>query len=286
MRDADVDGRTVLLRGDLNVPLEDGERRRRHPDPRRAADDRAAPRARRIDRPLLAPRAARRTATRRSRWQPVAARLAELLGTDVALAPAVFGDEVEAAVEGLERGDVLLLENTRYEPGETKNDPELASGLAKLADVYVNDAFGAAHRAHATTEGVARHLPGLRGAAARARGARADRRPRRSGQARSVVVLGGAKVTDKIARDRPLPRHRRRDPDRRRHVLQLLPRPGPSRPVTRWSRRRASSWPRIALEMAESSECELRLPTDLVLGERFSAEAEAKSSTASRSPTG
>ena len=72
----------------------------------------------------------------------------------MAVAPGVVGDDVRAAVDGLGRGDVLLLENVRYEPGETKNDPELARSLASLADVYVDDAFGAAHRAHASTEGV------------------------------------------------------------------------------------------------------------------------------------
>ena len=83
----------------------------------------------------------------------------------------MVGDEVERARRRRSAaGEVLLLENSRFEPGETKNDPALARALAALADLYVNDAFGAAHRAHATTEGVAHLLPGLRGPAARARG--------------------------------------------------------------------------------------------------------------------
>src|SRR3984957_16127923 len=81
--------------------------------------------------------------------RPVADRLAELTEAQVTTAPAVIGDDVRALVEDLAPGDILVLENVRYEPGETKNDPELADALAELADVYVNDAFGAAHRAHA-----------------------------------------------------------------------------------------------------------------------------------------
>ena len=87
---------------------------------------------------------------------PVAERLGELIGAPVKLAPGVVGEDVSRAVDELGPGEVLLLENVRYEPGETKNDPDLARSLASLADVYVDDAFGAAHRAHASTEGVAR----------------------------------------------------------------------------------------------------------------------------------
>ena len=95
-------------------------------------------------------------------------------------------------------GDVVLLENIRYEPGETKNDPELAGELAQLADVYVNDAFGAAHRAHASTEGVARKLPEhAAGPAARARGDDAHRLLQNPSRP-LVAVLGGAKVSDKL----------------------------------------------------------------------------------------
>ena len=97
--------------------------------------------------------------------RPAADRLAELTGADVTLAPAVVGDDVRAFADNLAPGDMLVLENVRYEPGETKNDPELAAALAALADVYVDDAFGAAHRAHASTEGVAQliaeHAAGL-----------------------------------------------------------------------------------------------------------------------------
>ena len=87
--------------------------------------------------------------------RPVGKRLGELLAVPVKQAPAVVGEEVSAMASALEAGEVLLLENSRFEPGETKNDPALAEALAGLANIYVNDAFGSAHRAHATTEGVA-----------------------------------------------------------------------------------------------------------------------------------
>src|SRR5207302_10553703 len=94
---------------------------------------------------------------------PLAQRLRELTGAAVMLAPAVVGDEVVRLGEQLQAGEVLMLENVRFEPGETSNDPQLARALAELADVYVDDAFGAAHRAHASTEGVARLLASAAG---------------------------------------------------------------------------------------------------------------------------
>jgi phosphoglycerate kinase len=130
---------------------------------------------------------------------PVAERLSELIDAPVTLAPGVVGNEVSTAVDALGPGDVLLLENVRYEPGETKNDPDLARALASLVDVYVNDAFGAAHRAHASTEGVARLLD------QRAAGLLLEREVDTlmallEAPARPLVaVLGGAKVSDKIA---------------------------------------------------------------------------------------
>jgi phosphoglycerate kinase len=130
--------------------------------------------------------------------RPVAERLSELIDAPVLLAPGTHGPEVAALVRGLSAGDVLLLENIRYEPGETTNDPQLAAALAELADVYVNDAFGTAHRAHASTEGVARliadHAAGLllEREVETLSGLLTD--PTRP----LVAVLGGAKVGDKI----------------------------------------------------------------------------------------
>ena len=130
--------------------------------------------------------------------RPVAERLSQLLNAPVTLAPGTRGPEVAGLARELGPGDVMLLENIRYEPGETKNDPELAADLAALADVYVNDAFGTAHRAHASTEGVA-HL-----VADRAAGLLLEREVTAlSGLLANptrplVAVLGGAKVSDKI----------------------------------------------------------------------------------------
>jgi 3-phosphoglycerate kinase len=129
--------------------------------------------------------------------KPVAERLSELLGKPVPLAPDCVGPEVEKMVQAIKDGDVLLLENVRFHPEEEKNDPEFAKQLASLAEVYVNDAFGTAHRAHASTEGVTKYLPGVAGYLMQKEieylgGALAN--PKRP----FIAVLGGAKVKDKI----------------------------------------------------------------------------------------
>ncbi|MGD6968406.1 phosphoglycerate kinase [Rossellomorea vietnamensis] len=131
------------------------------------------------------------------RLTPVAKRLSELLGKDVAKTDEAYGDSVKAEIEKMSEGDVLLLENVRFYPGETKNDPELAKEFAALADVYVNDAFGAAHRAHASTAGVAEHLPA-------AAGYLLEKELEVLGKALTTperpftAIIGGAKVKDKI----------------------------------------------------------------------------------------
>ncbi|MBJ7331327.1 MAG: phosphoglycerate kinase [Solirubrobacteraceae bacterium] len=130
--------------------------------------------------------------------KPAGLRLAALLDAPVQLADAVVGPEVEAEVAKLADGEVLLLENVRFEPGETTNDPELAKQLAALADVYVNDAFGAAHRAHASTEGVA-HLVERKAAGLLLQREVETLTKILSDPARPLVaIVGGAKVTDKI----------------------------------------------------------------------------------------
>jgi phosphoglycerate kinase len=196
VRDADVGGKRVLLRADLNVPLEDGD----------VADD-ARIRASLPTIELLRERGASIVLVSHLgrpkgpdpglSMAPVAKRLGELSDPPVKLAPAVVGDEVIRMADALEPGEVLLLENSRFESGETKNDPALAEALAELADVYVNDAFGTAHRAHATTEGVAHRLPGFAGLLleqelGQLTAVRDD--PKRP----LIIVLGGAKVTDKL----------------------------------------------------------------------------------------
>ena len=129
---------------------------------------------------------------------PVAGRLAELTGAKVALAPGVCGEDVKRASERLADGEVLLLENVRFEPGEEANDPTFARCLAELADRYVNDAFGTAHRAQASTEGVAHLLPSAAGRLLETEVRTLERileHPERP----LVAIVGGAKVADKIA---------------------------------------------------------------------------------------
>jgi phosphoglycerate kinase len=117
----------------------------------------------------------------------------------VTLAPAVVGDQVRAFANNLGKGDILVLENVRYEPGETKDDPKLAAALAELADVYVDDAFGVAHRAHASTEGVARLMPEHAAGLLLEREVRTLTELLESPARPLTAVLGGSKVSDKIA---------------------------------------------------------------------------------------
>ena len=196
--DLDVAGRRVLVRADLNVPISDGavgdDTRVRAALPTlRALMERGARVivVSHLGRPKGGPSPELSLA-------PVAARLGELLGQPVRLADAVVGPSVAAAVGALAPGEALLLENVRFEPGEEANDPALARALASLADVYVNDAFGTAHRAHASTVGIAAHLPACAGYLLRRETETLSallENPARP----FVGVLGGAKVSDKLA---------------------------------------------------------------------------------------
>jgi len=163
VRDIDLKGKRVLMRVDFNVPVEDKVVK---DDTRIAA---ALPTIQYVleqgasvilmshfGRPKDGPYP-------KYSLKPVAVRLAELLGKPVKMAPDVVGDEVEAMAKALQPGDVMLLENTRFYPGETKNAPDFVDKLAVLGDVYVNDAFGSAHRAHASTVGVAERMPAVAG---------------------------------------------------------------------------------------------------------------------------
>ena len=271
VRDARVAGKRVLVRADFNVPLDHG-----------VVKDEARIRAAIPTIELLRDAGAMVVLCSHLgrpdgedpdlSMGPVAARLAEHLGTYVAVAPGVVGDGVASVVAGLDSGEVLLLENTRFEPGETKNDPELAEALADLADVYVNDAFGAAHRAHASTEGVAHHLPAYAGLLLE-REVRELTAVLSDPERPLVVVLGGAKVSDKIGViDRFLELadsvliggamcfsfFRAQGHETGKSLVE----------------EEGIELARGVLERAEAADCELLLPTDLVCGASFSAGAE------------
>ncbi len=199
----EVGGRRVLVRVDFNVPLRHGE----HGEVEVADDTRIKAALPTIEelrargaRVVLVSHLGRPHGKRDPALSmaPVATRLRELTGAEVLLAPAVVGEEVRALSEQLGDGQLLLLENVRFEPGEERNDPDFARALAQLGDLYVNDAFGAAHRAHASTEGVARLLPSAAGRLLE-REVRTLTSLIEHPQRPLVAILGGAKVSDKIS---------------------------------------------------------------------------------------
>jgi phosphoglycerate kinase len=197
VRDIDVADKRVLVRVDFNVPLQEGA----------VADDTRIVAALPTIRFLMEAGAKVILCSHLGRpkgqrvpglsLRPVAARLSELLNTPVAFADDCIGPEVEKAAARLGEGELLLLENTRFHPEETKNDPDFAAQLASLAQIYVNDAFGSAHRAHASSEGVAHYLPAVAGFLM-------EKELTFLGKVLSnperpfVALLGGAKVSDKI----------------------------------------------------------------------------------------
>ncbi len=195
--DADVKGKRVLVRVDLNVPTENG----RVTD--RTRIERVLPTIREIadagGRVILLAHFGRPKGGRSEKdsLKPIAAAVAEDLGRPVAFAEDCVGEPAERAVAGMKDGDVLLLENTRFHPEEEKNEPGFAQKLASLGDLYVNDAFSAAHRAHASTEGVAHLLPSYAG---RTMEAELDALSKglENPQHPVVAIVGGAKVSTKI----------------------------------------------------------------------------------------
>ena len=197
VRDIDPKGKRVLVRVDFNVPIKDGA----------VGDDTRIRAALPTLEYLLERGAAVILCSHLGRpkdgpdpkysLKPVAAHLGKLTGKPVAFAEDCIGPAAEKAAKALEPGEILLLENTRFHPEEEKNNPEMAKQLAALADIYVNDAFGSAHRAHASTQGVAKYLPAVAGFLM-------EKEIQYLGAAVAdpakpfVAILGGAKIGDKI----------------------------------------------------------------------------------------
>ncbi|SFG64988.1 phosphoglycerate kinase [Halobacillus alkaliphilus] len=197
IRDVEVNGKTVFCRVDFNVPMSGEE----------VTDDTrikaALPTIKHLSgngaKVILASHLGRPKGevVKELRLDPVAKRLSDLLGQTVTKTDQVYGDEVNKAISEMDNGEVLLIENVRFHPGEEKNDAELSKAFADMADLYVNDAFGAAHRAHSSTAGVAEHLPAVAGFLM-------EKEINVLGQALSdperpfTAIIGGAKVKDKI----------------------------------------------------------------------------------------
>ncbi len=270
--DVDLGGKRVLVRVDFNVPLD--EARQITDDTRIRA---ALPTLRRLHDAgcslVLAAHLGRPKGVDAAfSLRPAADRLAELTGWDVTLAPGVVGEACEGLAQGLSPGDVLMLENVRFEAGETKNDPELAHAYARLAEAYVDDAFGVAHRAHASNVGVVPHLsPSAAGLLLQSEvqtinGILAD--PPRP----LVAIVGGAKVTDKIGvLDAFL--------ERADAVLvggamcfPFLKVQGHAVGASLCHEEDLAPASRVLDDPA--ARAKLRLPTDLVLGDRFAADAQ------------
>ena len=197
IEDIEVAGKRVLCRCDFNVPIKNGKI---------TSDKRIVAAMPTIE--YLVDNGAKvilcsHMGKPKGEWKPelslkvVAARISELLGKEVIMAADVVGEDAKAKAAALKDGDVMLLENTRYIKGETKNDPDLSKDLASMADIFVNDAFGTAHRAHSSTAGVADYLPAVCGYLVQKEVSimgKALANPERP----FVAILGGAKVADKL----------------------------------------------------------------------------------------
>ena len=271
IRDIDVKGKRVLVRVDFNVPIKDGQ----------VSDDTRIKAALPTLDYLLKQGAALVLCSHLGRpkggpspefsMKPVAAHLSKLIGKPVAFAEDCIGPVAEKAAKALKPGEVLVLENTRFQLGETKNDPQMSRQLAALADIYVNDAFGSAHRAHASTEGVAHLLPAVAGFLM-------EKEIQYLGQAIAnpkkpfVAILGGAKISDKIGVIRNL----------LTKADQVLIGGGMANTFFK-----AQGYPMgdslaedevldTARELIAAGGTKLRLPVDVVIADRFDAEATSK----------
>jgi len=281
VQDIDVKGKRVLVRVDFNVPIKDGV----------VGDDTRVRAAIPTIDYLLEHGAAVILMSHLGRpkggpdpkysMKPVAEHLAKLLGKPVAFASDCIGEVAEKAAKALKPGDVLVLENTRFHPEEEKNDPEMAKKLASLADVFVNDAFGSDHRAHASTEGVAHFLPAVAGFLL-------EKEIKYLGRAITdpkhpfVVIMGGAKISDKIG-----------------VIKNLLTKAdtiliGGGMANTFF---KAQGYPMgdslveeeaiaTAQELLKEGGMKLRLPIDVVLGDKFEADAATKTMAVGPIPQG
>lgn len=271
IRDINFQGKRVLVRVDFNVPIKEGK----------VKDDTRIRAALPTLNTLLEQGASLILCSHLGRpkggpapefsMKPVADYLAGLIGKPVAFVGNLVGADVTAAAQALKPGEILVLENTRFHPGETKNDPELSRQLAALADVYVNDAFGSAHRAHASTEGVAQYLPAVAGFLM-------EKEIQYLGQAIAdpkrpfVAILGGAKISDKIGVIRNL----------LEIADQVLIGGGMANTFFK-----AQGYPvgdslvedealETARELLSMGGTRLRLPIDVVVADRFENEAESR----------
>ena len=281
VKDMDFHGKKVLVRVDFNVPIKNGV----------VGDDTRIKAALPTLNYLLDNGAALILCSHLGRpkdkpvpefsMKPVADHLGKLLGKPVKFSEECIGPVAESAARAIKPGEILVLENTRFYPGETKNDPEMAKQLAKLADAYVNDAFGSAHRAHASTEGVAKFLPGVAGFLM-------EKEIQYLGDAVSnpkrpfVAILGGAKISDKIGVIRNL----------LGKADQVLIGGGMANTFFK-----AQGYPvadslveeealETARELLAQGSSKLRLPVDVVIADSFEAEAKSKTMPTGAVPEG
>jgi len=281
IRDIEWHGQRALIRVDFNVPLKGG----------RVADDTRIRAALPTLQYLLEQGASIVLCSHLGRPKagpepqyslaPVAAHLESLLGRPVKFIGALVGPAAEGAASTLTAGEALVLENTRFEPGETKNDPTLAASLARLGRVYVNDAFGSAHRAHASTEGVAHHLPAVAGLLMEKELTYLGK-VMEAAEHPFVAILGGAKISDKIGVVESL----------LRRADQLLVGGGmgntflAARGVAMGDSLVEAEAVQSARTILESAGGKLLLPTDVIAADAFAAEAARQTISLGEIPDG